>query len=259
MMLEKGRTSPPPPRTFAPEVSPGLDALVVALLAPHPGASSRGSGHPPRARSDRRSRREVRRARRAVRRRESVRRPPAGARAPAEAFVALRRRGPQIVLLQASSGIGKTRLVQQVIGELQRLPDTVVVSGRCHPTETVPYRGFDSLVDRLSRFLLSQPEAEVRALLPRHAAELARVFPVLGRVPALTKAGTPDAGAEPQEVRRRGFAALRELLARIARSAAPRPLDRRRAVERRRQRGAPAGADPPARCSRHVADSVVPE
>jgi predicted ATPase len=92
-----------------------------------------------------------------------------------------------------------------------------VLSGRCYEREAVPFKGLDSIVDELSRWLSLMPQEELGALLPAHTAELLRVFPVLRSVPVLERRaeGRPEPG-DPQELRRRAFMALRALLGAIA-------------------------------------------
>src|SRR5256712_5204970 len=124
----------------------------------------------------------------------------------------------QMVFVCGSSGLGKTALIRRFLAGLcEREPDAVLVTGRCYERESVPYKALDSLVDRLSHYLRTLPSSEVEALLPHDVAALTRLFPVLQRVDAI--AGTrfrPVRAANAQELRRRSFAAFRELLARLS-------------------------------------------
>ena len=121
-----------------------------------------------------------------------------------------------VVYLHGSSGMGKSVLVREFFNDLEKT-EAVILFGRCYEQEAVPYKAVDSLIDTLSQYLknLSQLEAEV--LLPRDILVLAKLFPVLNQVGAIAGARRkvieiPDA----QELRRRAFIALRELLARLA-------------------------------------------
>lgn len=124
----------------------------------------------------------------------------------------------QVVHVRGASGMGKTALLRHFIDELRgHNPDTVVLEGRCYERESVPYKALDSLVDRLSRYLRRLPGPQAEALLPRDVSALITLFPVLGRVDAVTQLRRrPLEVANAQELRRRGFAAFAELLARVA-------------------------------------------
>lgn len=123
-----------------------------------------------------------------------------------------------VVEVRGRSGVGKTSLVHRFLERLTRDRRAVVLTGRCYEQESVPYKGLDSLVDSLSRYLLRLSDAEVRSVMPRSIAGLARLFPVLQRVDAVTAAAelAPTATADPQELRRNAFAALRGLLTSLA-------------------------------------------
>jgi tRNA A-37 threonylcarbamoyl transferase component Bud32/tetratricopeptide (TPR) repeat protein len=127
---------------------------------------------------------------------------------------------PRVARIIGESGIGKSALLRRFT-ELEEQRGTVVLIGRCHEREQVPFKALDSVVDALARFLGAEPDERVEAVLPRDAQSLARMFPVLNRVSAFRSAPVREL-REPSEVRRRGVAALRELFARVS--------DRRRLV-----------------------------
>jgi serine/threonine protein kinase len=133
-----------------------------------------------------------------------------------------------VVTLHGRPGMGKTALTSRFLGELSSDPKTLVLSGRCYERETVPFKALDPVVDELAQWLSRLPRDEVTSLLPGDLRTLARVFPVLGDLvrrlacppehptaPASVGGAELDR-AEPQEVRRRAFAAMRALLASIA-------------------------------------------
>jgi serine/threonine protein kinase len=135
-----------------------------------------------------------------------------------DAFRASRQGRTVMVYVHGQSGAGKSLLVQRFLERLVQHEEVVVLSGRCYERESVPYKALDSLVDALSRYLGRLPGEKTRALLPRDMRVLARLFPVLRRVEAVA-ALPPQAQDIPdvQELRRRAFAGLRELLGGLAR------------------------------------------
>ena len=132
------------------------------------------------------------------------------------AFRATRDGAPVSVYVHGTSGIGKSTLVQAFLDRLTRDARAVVLAGRCYARESVPYKAVDGIVDRLSQYLRSPALAEAARLLPPDTLALERLFPVLGRVDAISRMARPDQDVtSPLELRRRAFEALREILRRI--------------------------------------------
>ncbi|MEO7271901.1 MAG: serine/threonine-protein kinase, partial [Vicinamibacterales bacterium] len=121
------------------------------------------------------------------------------------------------VHLYGLSGMGKSALVRRFLdGVRQERPATVILTGRCYESESVPFKALDELIDGLSRYLCGLAEAEVEALLPRDVSLLARVFPALRRVPRIgAEPRQPAEAPAAQELRDRALAALIELLDRL--------------------------------------------
>jgi hypothetical protein len=132
------------------------------------------------------------------------------------AFEASRHGVPITLRVKGPSGIGKTALLERFLSEIEARRGALVLRSRCHPHESVSFKAVDEMVDGLSRFLVHQDAGKIETLMPRNVRALQRVFPVLDRVPFPVPEAEGDlAEADLQEVRRRAFAALRELLARI--------------------------------------------
>src|SRR5207248_2410497 len=126
-------------------------------------------------------------------------------------------RGCQVVLLQGKSGIGKTSLVSHFLSDLERdHGEAVILRGRCRESESVPYKALDPIADELVRHLRSLAEPAAMSVLPKHPELLRRLFPVFGQLEMLSTFPDRSAGdLDEQQIRRRSFAALCELLGRM--------------------------------------------
>ena len=121
-----------------------------------------------------------------------------------------------VVYVHGRSGAGKSALLQHFLAQQRTDAETVILSGRCYEQESVPFKAIDTIIDALTRWLLRSSRDEVQQLMPHDVGALVRVFPVLERVRAIADANVdalvvPD----PRELRRRGFRALRTLLANL--------------------------------------------
>ncbi|MBL9019544.1 MAG: protein kinase, partial [Myxococcales bacterium] len=217
VMLEKQKRVPPAPSTIADGVPPDLDALCRDLLQIDPAA--------------RPARGEILRRLGAPARRGSQ---PAVAQGtlltpiPRQTFVGRETElavlrdalaecdsGATVnLLIEGESGMGKSALAEHFVAGLDRR-DIVVLRGRCYERESVPYKGVDGVIDSLSRFLARLPDKAAAALLPFHVNLLSEVFPVLKGVRTIVEQPPVAHVPDPKEERRRVFAAVRELLARI--------------------------------------------
>ena len=130
------------------------------------------------------------------------------------AYDSVRNGQPAIVHISGSSGIGKTSLIREFVSQLEGDRSVLALEGRCFESESVPYQGLDDLVDHLSQHMRRLDPDALEQILPRNFGVLTRMFPVLGHL----RASEPRANlpVDSYELRRLGFAALGELLGRLA-------------------------------------------
>ncbi|MBC8031879.1 MAG: protein kinase [Pyrinomonadaceae bacterium] len=135
-----------------------------------------------------------------------------------DAFAGTRRGQTVTVYLHGGSGMGKSALAQHFLDELRGAEAGVVIlEGRCYERESVPYKALDGVVDSLTKYLMSLPVAKAEALMPREILALARLFPVMRQVDCVFNAPySQHEIPDPFTLRRKAFAALRELLGRIS-------------------------------------------
>lgn len=221
VMMNKQNFDPPAPAELVKEVPQDLNDLCIALLSRKP--EERPSG------------REILRALGHADTGpllQSVIAPPPSVAAETSPFVgrerqlhALRdafactRRGQTVtVYLHGSSGMGKSALARHFLDELRaNEPEVVILEGRCYERESVPYKALDGVVDSLTKYLMFLPDSKAEALMPREALALARLFPVMLQVDAVFNAPQREQEVpDPVSLRRKAFAALRELFGRIS-------------------------------------------
>ncbi len=133
------------------------------------------------------------------------------------AYDRVRLNGQSVTIhLRAESGMGKSKLISEFLAAPLSTSTPFILRGRCFERESVPYKGLDGVIDSLSSQLRHLSELEVAAILPRDVTSLSLLFPVLAQIPAVSNQRKRAAtGLDPQEMRQRGVAALRELFGRL--------------------------------------------
>ncbi len=211
MIREKLAGAPTPPASLNPATPPDLGALCLDLLRRQP------EDRPTGAEVLRRLGTSHATAFAGAERPPGRRTPFVGRERPMaalkEAYKVVKAGRVVTVLAHGVSGAGKSALFQRFVETLPAADAAVVLAGRCFEQESVPYKALDNLVDALARYLHRLPPGESAALMPRDVAALTRIFPVLN-LAGMAQGDLP--APDPQELRRRAFAALRDLLGRIA-------------------------------------------
>jgi eukaryotic-like serine/threonine-protein kinase len=204
----------PPVRSFASGIPDDLAELCDALLATHPADRPSGAevlarlGQAPHAHSGAVPGRPPERSLLVGREAEWARLH--------ELFAEVRAGGHGLaVVLSGESGVGKSALARAFLDAHAKRDDLVTFFSRCYERELVPYKAVDGLLDSVAHYLRRAPETDVERILPSRAGVIAQVFPVLARVPALSRSTLPDVALDRREVRAWLFSAIRELFANI--------------------------------------------
>ena len=214
ILRAKQSDDPPAPSTLVPGVPSDLETLCRALMA-----------RDPDARPDGRVLSRLFRTAEPARDEEilPVEPPFVGRRDElaqlAQALADAQSEGAVTVFVHGESGMGKSALVARFVRSLEETRrDVLILQGRCYEREQVPFKGFDGIVDALTRHLAQLSAADVEALLPVGIDALVGVFPVLARVPSVARR-VAEADEDARRRRERAFTALRELIGRLARRA----------------------------------------
>jgi predicted ATPase len=133
----------------------------------------------------------------------------------AQAFARAQSGASQIVV-RGEPGIGKSALVERFLADLPAR--TLVLRGRCYEQESIPFGGIDALMDALSEHLSDLEEDEVGALVAGGASNVARIFPVLCRVPLIAAQATNRGVENPAKLRELAMGELARLMTALGRA-----------------------------------------
>ena len=119
--------------------------------------------------------------------------------------------------LSGKSGMGKTTLAQAFCRQVREADSSaVILSGACYENELVPFKAIDGLIEGLNSYLRELPSAVCEAILPYDFRCLTKLFPALAFQLSVPVSVRHVDILDSQEIRKRAFSALMDLLARLA-------------------------------------------
>jgi serine/threonine protein kinase len=216
ILVKKQSVEPPPPREISLEIPEDLSRLCQDLLRLRP--ESRPTG----GEVIRRLEGEMKIAEPSAETHEPVDDQLVGReeqlRVLEDSYLTVKKGTALTVYIYGTSGMGKSAITRHFLQKLvKRDRNVVILEGRCYERESVPYKALDGVIDSLSKYLVSLPQVKAEALMPRDVHALSRLFPVMLRVNSVLNAPQREQEIpDPIALRRRAFAALRELLGRIS-------------------------------------------
>jgi serine/threonine protein kinase len=139
-----------------------------------------------------------------------------------QAYAKARKGSMAMTIVEGGSGIGKTCLIEAFLADLlQGRPGSaapLILRGRCHERETLPFKALDNVIDSLSYHLARLDPDEQSYVLPDGILYLCEIFPVLRHVKltANERYFLPPL-RDAKELRNQAFAAFCELVKHLAR------------------------------------------
>ena len=86
--------------------------------------------------------------------------------------------GSGVVLLHGSPGIGKSVVADRLLDEVRSKTDALILGGRCHGWESLPFNAIDAIVDSIARAARAEPSPAIDRVLSQSVA-MTRLFPTL--------------------------------------------------------------------------------